>query len=166
MGVAARRHVRRHRPEVTEPYSRTHSLWLRGNTGSRVGRNSCTTLMPPIPTRSISSIASLATSWPRMPAMPTRLAAQQTFFRHQGVEALGGTVHRRQGRPESEVECSTRSRFQTPLFVAQPRVRIGTPDCQRQMPATDPHTVPHGMSTRPPFYKIDWNAKRSSRANR
>jgi hypothetical protein len=27
-------------------------------------------------------------------------------------------------------------------------------------PATDPRTAPHGLSTRPPFYKIDWNAKR------
>ncbi len=27
-------------------------------------------------------------------------------------------------------------------------------------PATDPRTAPHGLSTRPPFYSIDWNAKR------
>ena len=27
------------------------------------------------------------------------------------------------------------------------------------MPATDPRTAPHGLTTRPPFYKIDWNAK-------
>jgi hypothetical protein len=27
-------------------------------------------------------------------------------------------------------------------------------------PATDPRTAPHGLSARPPFYKIDWNAKR------
>jgi hypothetical protein len=26
--------------------------------------------------------------------------------------------------------------------------------------ATDPRTAPHGLSTRPPFYKIDWDAKR------
>src|SRR5262245_37812549 len=25
------------------------------------------------------------------------------------------------------------------------------------MPATDPRTAPHGLSARPPFYKIDWN---------
>jgi hypothetical protein len=27
-------------------------------------------------------------------------------------------------------------------------------------PATDPRSAPFGLSTRPPFYKIDWNAKR------
>jgi hypothetical protein len=27
-------------------------------------------------------------------------------------------------------------------------------------PASDPRSAPHGLSTRPPFYKIDWNAKR------
>jgi len=27
-------------------------------------------------------------------------------------------------------------------------------------PATDPRSALHGLSTRPPFYKIDWNAKR------
>jgi hypothetical protein len=26
--------------------------------------------------------------------------------------------------------------------------------------SADPRTAPHGLSTRPPFYKIDWNAKR------
>jgi hypothetical protein len=27
-------------------------------------------------------------------------------------------------------------------------------------PATDPRTAPHGLSTRPPFYKVDWHARR------
>lgn len=27
-----------------------------------------------------------------------------------------------------------------------------------EQPATDPRTVPHGLSTRPPFYRIDWSS--------
>lgn len=84
------------------------------------------------------------------------------FSDTKSVEALRYTVHRRQGRPESE--RGMLHPFALPdaqLFVAQLMgfANWDALTASTRIPAADPHTVPHGMSARPPFYRIDWSTR-------
>jgi hypothetical protein len=79
------------------------------------------------------------------------------------LEQFRQTVQQRRGKSPAPVDAAADCTLtDARLFVARAQGFESWHSLVASLttPATDPRTVPHGLSTRPPFYKIDWNAKR------
>jgi hypothetical protein len=83
------------------------------------------------------------------------------FSDTKDLEQLRRMVQERRIHPANDAAAAEFTLPEARLFVAKALGFGGWDSLVASLatPASDPRTAPHGLTTRPPFYKVDWNAK-------